>query len=36
MFYKEVDDLKELTGEEKLNKMIATIMQTDYLKIHPY
>lgn len=35
MFYKEVDDLKELTGEEKLNKMIATIMQTDYLKNSP-
>lgn len=34
MFYKEVDELKLSTGEEKLNKVIATIMQTDYLKIH--
>jgi len=34
MFYKEVEELKESTGEEKLNKVIATIMQTDYLKVH--
>jgi len=34
MFYKEVDELKALTGEAKLNKVIATIMQTDYLKVH--
>ena len=34
MFYKEVEELKESTGEEKLNKVIAAIMQTDYLKVH--
>jgi Cu-processing system ATP-binding protein len=32
MFYKEVGELKKSTGEEKLNKVIANIMQTDYLK----
>jgi len=32
MFYKEVNELKKSTGEEKLNKVIANIMQTDYLK----
>ncbi len=31
MFYKEVEELKRSTGEEKLNKVIATIMQNDYL-----
>ena len=31
MFYKEVDDLKRSTGEEKLNKVIAAIMKKDYL-----
>jgi len=34
MFYKEVGELKKSTGEEKLNKVIANIMQSDYLKIH--
>lgn len=34
MFYKEVGELKKSTGEEKLNKVIANIMQTDYLKNH--
>jgi Cu-processing system ATP-binding protein len=34
MFYKEVDELKKSTGEEKLNKVIASIMKKDYLKIH--
>jgi Cu-processing system ATP-binding protein len=34
MFYKDVEELKESTGEDKLNKVIATIMQTDYLKVH--
>lgn len=29
MFYKSVDDLKLSTGEQKLNKVIATIMQND-------
>lgn len=32
MFYKGVDELKRSTGEEKLNKVIATIMKKDYLK----
>lgn len=32
MFYKEVGELKKSTGEEKLNKVIANIMQSDYLK----
>ena len=32
MFYKGVDELKKSTGEEKLNKVIATIMKKDYLK----
>jgi len=32
MFYKEVGELKKSTGEEKLNKVIASIMQTDYLE----
>jgi len=31
MFYNEVDELKRSTGEEKLNKVIATIMQQDLL-----
>jgi len=34
MFYKEVGELKKSTGEEKLNRVIANIMQSDYLKIH--
>lgn len=34
MFYKGVDELKKSTGEEKLNKVIATIMKKDYLKNH--
>jgi len=32
MFYKTVDELKDATGEQKLNKVIAAIMQTNYLK----
>ncbi len=32
MFYKSVDELKLSTGEQKLNKVIATIMQTDLPK----
>lgn len=32
MFYNEVDELKRSTGEEKLNKVIATIMQQDLLE----
>lgn len=31
MFYSEVDELKHSTGEQKLNKVIATIMQEDLL-----
>lgn len=31
MFYNQVDELKRSTGEEKLNKVIATIMQQDLL-----
>ncbi len=31
MFYNEVDELKRSTGEQKLNKVIATIMQEDLL-----
>lgn len=31
MFYKAVDELKRSTGEEKLNKVIASIMKKDYL-----
>lgn len=32
MFFKTVDELKHDTGEEKLNKVIAAIMQKNYLK----
>lgn len=32
MFYKTVDELKYDTGEKKLNKVIAAIMQKNYLK----
>ena len=34
MFYKDVEELKKSTGEEKLNKVIASIMKNDYLKDH--
>ena len=34
MFYKAVEELKKSTGEEKLNKVIASIMKKDYLKNH--
>lgn len=34
MFYKEVEELKRSTGEEKLNKVIATIMQEDLLNTY--
>lgn len=33
MFYKTVEELKRSTGEEKLNKVIATIMQNELPKI---
>lgn len=32
MFYKTVEELRHATGEEKLNKVIATIMQTELPK----
>ncbi|MDP9048874.1 MAG: ABC transporter ATP-binding protein [Bacteroidota bacterium] len=34
MFYKGIEELKNSTGEEKLNKVIAQIMKKDYLKNH--
>ncbi|HTI58641.1 ABC transporter ATP-binding protein [Mucilaginibacter sp.] len=34
IFYKDIEQLKESTGENKLNKVIAMIMQKDFLKVH--
>ncbi len=36
MFHKEIGELEEMTGEKKLNKMIAAVMQNDYLKTLKY
>lgn len=36
MFYSEVEELKRSTGEEKLNKVIATIMQQELLNTYAY
>jgi Cu-processing system ATP-binding protein len=36
MFYQKVEDLKRSTGEEKLNKVIATIMQENLLNTYAY
>lgn len=34
VFYKDVEELKMATGEQKLNKVIATIMQKDFIDQH--
>src|SRR3569623_14008 len=36
MFYNELDELKRSTGEQKLNKVIATIMQEELLTVATY
>jgi Cu-processing system ATP-binding protein len=36
MFYKEVDELKRSTGEEKLNRVVASIMQENLLNTYTY
>ncbi|QKJ32970.1 ABC transporter ATP-binding protein [Mucilaginibacter mali] len=34
VFYKDVEELKVATGEQKLNKVIATLMQKDFINQH--
>lgn len=34
MFYNSVEELKQATGEERLNKVVATMMQRNLLKTH--